>query len=290
MKTDSIPSYSRVNDSFSISSGSRPATCPADETACPLPIGIVIPACNEEACIGQVLEGLLKVIDPARYVVAVGVNDSSDRTAEIARQYPVLVTETHLRGYGHGCREAIDVLTKSLSAVSAYIFFAGDGASDPRDVPPLTRAYEQGYTMVLGARTARRSNWRVMTLSHVLANLALGLWCALLTKRWFTDLAPLRLIDRQLFEALALQEMTFGWTIEAQVGAAIFGENICQISAAEHPRLAGEQKVSGVTWCRTFSIGCRIMAAGWRARRRYCHRFDSAASADELTAGARTSA
>ena len=30
----------------------------------------------------------------------------------------------------------------------------GDGASDPRDVRTLVAAYEQGYTFVLGARTA----------------------------------------------------------------------------------------------------------------------------------------
>ena len=112
-----------------------------------------------------------------------------------------------------------------------------------------------------------------MKLSHVLANLTLGFWCGLLTGRWFSDLAPLRLIDRHLFEALDLREMTFGWTIEAQVGAAMFGENICEIRATERDRLAGEQKVSGVTWRRTFSIGCRIIAAGWRARGRYRRRL-----------------
>ena len=80
---------------------------------------------------------------------------------------------------------------------------------------------------------------------------------------------PLRLIERRLFETLSLQEMTFGWTIEAQVGAALRGAAIVEVPAHERERLAGEQKVSGVTWRRSFSIGCRILAAGWRARRRY---------------------
>ncbi|MBA2586242.1 MAG: glycosyltransferase [Chthoniobacterales bacterium] len=63
-------------------------------------IGIVIPACNEEACLGTVLEELLRSLDPGRFVVLVGVNGSSDRTAEIARRFPVLVAETAQRGYG----------------------------------------------------------------------------------------------------------------------------------------------------------------------------------------------
>ena len=234
-------------------------------------IAIIIPACNEEVCIGPVLEELLTVVDPEKYVIAVGVNNSSDRTAEIAREYPVYVAETAARGYGYGCQEAIDAVTSAEPAVGAYVFFAGDGASDPHDLARVAAAHEQGYAMVLGARTTRRSNWRAMSFPHVLANVSLGGWCGLLTGRWFWDLAPLRLIERSLFETLAPQEMTFGWTIEAQVGAAMRGATICEVAAHERARLGGEQKVSGVTWRRTFSIGCRILAAGWRARRRFRH-------------------
>jgi hypothetical protein len=129
----------------------------------------------------------------------------------------------------------------------------------------LITAYEAGHEMVLGARTELRSNCDAMTFPHVAANIALGLWCALLTCRWFTDLAPLRLIERRLFEAIAPREMTFGWTIEAQVTAAMRAARICEVPARERRRIAGEQKVSGVTWRRTFLIGCQIFAAGWRA-------------------------
>ena len=232
-------------------------------------IAIIIPACNEEACIAAVLEELLATIGPAKCVVAVGVNDTRDRTAEIARRYSVCVVETTDRGYGYGCREAIEAVTAMMPSVNAFVFFAADGASDPRDVATLVAAHEQGYEMVLGARTMRRSNWAAMTLPHVFANVVLGVWCGLLTRRWFTDLAPLRLIERRLFDAIAPREMTFGWTIEAQVGAALLGASICEVPAHERRRIAGEQKVSGVTWRRTVSIGCRILAAGWRAHARF---------------------
>ena len=208
-------------------------------------------------------------MDPADYIVAVGVNGSSDHTAQIARRYPVVVAETAERGYGHGCMAALDVLTTFHPAVSAYIFFAGDGASDPRDVPALVAAFNRGHEMVLGARTGLRSNWRTMTFSHVLANFALAAWCGILTTRRFTDLAPLRLIERRLFERIQPREMTFGWTIEAQIGAAMLDAKICEVPARERRRFAGEQKVSGVTWRRTFTIGCRIVAAGQRARMRF---------------------
>ena len=232
-------------------------------------LAVIIPACDEEACIGPVLDELLAVLDPEKFVVAVGVNGSSDRTAEIARSHGVWVAETGQRGYGYGCQSAIDLLATVLPPVRAYVFLAGDGASDPHDVRKLVDAYEQGYRFVLGARTGQLSNWRTMRVSHVIANFAVALWCGVLAGRSFKDLAPVRLIDRHLFETIAPREMTFGWTIEAQIAAAKLGAAICEVPASERPRLAGQQKVSGVTWRRTFAIGCRILAAGLRTRLRF---------------------
>jgi hypothetical protein len=232
-------------------------------------LAVIIPACDEEPCIGRVLDELLAALEPEKFVVGVGVNGSSDRTVEIARARGVWVAETQERGYGHGCQSAIDLLGNLSPPVLAYIFLAGDGASDPRDVRKLVHAYEQGYTFVLGARTGQLSNWRTMHVSHVIANFAVALWGGVLAGRWFKDLAPVRLIERNLFESIAPREMTFGWTIEAQIAAARLGAAICEVPASERPRLAGQQKVSGVTWRRTFVIGCRILAAGWRTWLRF---------------------
>ena len=261
-----------MNELLTSDSPHGPTAAPRLPQSLPARIGIIIPACNEEPCLARVLEELLATVDAAKFVVAVGVNASTDRTAEIARQYPVVVAETPERGYGFGCRAAIDALRRHDSRVAAYVFFAADGASDPQDIAALVSGYQRGSAMVLGTRTTSRLNWAAMTFPHVLANFTLGAWCGVLTRRWFTDLAPHRLITRELFEAIAPREMTFGWTIEAQVAAAMLGAPICEVPARERERVAGEQKVSGVTWRRTFVIGCRILAAGWRTRSRFAPR------------------
>ena len=236
------------------------------------PFAIIIPACDEEACLGAVLDELWTVLDRHEFIVGVGVNGSSDRTAEIARARGALAAETSRRGYGYGCQAAIDLVNRTVPSVRGYVFVAGDGATDPRDIPRLITAYDQGYQFVIGARTGVLRNWATMHVSHVIANFAVALWCGLLAGRWYRDLGPLRLIDRALFETIAPREMTFGWTIEPQIAAARLGAAICEVPAAERPRLAGEQKVSGVTWRRTFAIGCRILAAGARTRRRFRRR------------------
>ena len=104
---------------------------------------------------------------------------------------------------------------------------------------PLRTAFEQGYDLVLGSRTQRLRNWRTMTLRHLVANAALGLWCGVLCGRPFSDLGPLRMISRRLFEKIAPQEMTFGWTIEAQIAAARLRAAICEI-----PRTSGGESAA----------------------------------------------
>ena len=108
-----------------------------------------------------------------------------------------------------------------------------------------------------------------MTLRHIIANALLGLGCGVLGGRCFSDLGPLRLINRRLFEKIAPQEMTFGWTIEAQIAAARLEAAICEIPVTERRRIGGRQKVSGVNWRQTLAIGCEIVAAGYRTSRRY---------------------
>jgi glycosyltransferase involved in cell wall biosynthesis len=230
-------------------------------------IAVIIPACNEAACLGAVLDELLGAIDLEKLVIAVGVNGSTDASAEIARSRPVLVAETAARGYGYGCQAAINLTNNLCPSVRAYIFCAGDGANAPHDLARLTALFEQGYDFVLGSRTLRLGNWRAMTLRHMAANAMLGLWCGVLTGRRFTDLGPLRLISRPLFERIASREMTFGWTIEAQIAAVGLGAAIYEIPVTERRRIAGEQKVSGVTWRRTLGIGWQILAAGYRTWR-----------------------
>src|SRR5690349_21236152 len=230
---------------------------------------LVIPICNESACIGPVLDEFLSFLNPERFIIAVGVNGSTDSSAEIARKRPVLVAETDRLGYGYGCMAAISLTKKIFPSVEAYIFCAGDGATDPCDLRPLAAAFEEGYDLVLGSRTRRLRNWPNMTLAHVIANAGLGLWAGLLSRRLFSDLGPLRVVRRTLFERIAPEEMTFGWTIEAQIAAARLGATICEIPVRERRRIGGRQKVSRVSWRRTFVIGCQIFRAGWRARQKF---------------------
>ena len=229
---------------------------------------VILPAFNEEDSIGQVLLELRNLPGSDHWVLAVGDNGSTDRTREMAEAAGALVARSELRGYGHGCQAAMRVVSEAYPSVEAWIFLAADGANDPRDIASLLLPYESGADMVLGTRTLRRENLRIMRLHHVLANRLLALWCSILSGRWFTDIGPLRIIRRSAFDALDLRELTYGWTIEAQILAIKKGMRVEEISVRERPRLAGKQKVSGVSLGKTLSVGWQILRAGWSAYRR----------------------
>jgi glycosyltransferase involved in cell wall biosynthesis len=240
---------------------------------------IIIPACNEAPCLGAVLDELRATIGTLPCEIVVGVNGSSDATANVAREHGALAAETAHRGYGFGCLAAIELVKKVRPEVEAFIFFAGDGANDPSDIAALIAAYRTRCTFVLGSRTNRRDNWPVMGLRHVLANRLLAAWCSCLTGRFFHDIGPLRLISARLFDAMQLQEVVYGWTIEAQIRAVQLGASICEIPVQERRRIGGVQKVSRVSWTHSLHIGAEIFCAGWRTRFRQARYARSAALA-----------
>ena len=188
---------------------------------------IIIPVCDEEECLDAVLDELSANLPEGReWTIAIGLNDISDRSGEIARSRSgIVVGETESRGYGYGCVAAIEALAAAGRDADAYIFYAGDGASDPSDLPTLIAAFESGADFVHGARTTTLHNWR-RPWRRIAANVVLGMWTAALCGRLFFDLGPYRLISRELFERMAQRELTWGWTIESQIsGGAARGQD-----------------------------------------------------------------
>ena len=226
---------------------------------------IIIPVKNEAECLGEVLSELKKVLGDqlgSRVTIAVGLNGCTDRSRQIAAEHGVLVGESKEEGYGHGCLAAM----AACPDVSAYLFFAGDGANDPADIERLIELYEScGCPFVMGLRDFELQTWWE-EFGRALPNLLLGAACAALGGQFFHDLGPLRLIDRDLLEKIAPRELTWGWTVEAQMAAARLGISIATVSVVERPRIAGQQKVSGVSLWRSASIGWKIFLAAWRTR------------------------
>ena len=231
-------------------------------------IAVILPVRDEEAALGPVLTELRPHAARHRAVVAVGLNDCRDRSRAVAEAHGALVGETHARGYGHGCLAGIAAVQTAGLRPRAYVFMAADGAHDPAELPRLLTAWRAGAALVLGQRTTVPGNWPVLGGVRALSNFALGAWASLLSGRWYSDLGPFRLIERSLFEAMALTETTWGWTIEPQILAPRADARIAQVRVTERRRIAGEQKVTGVSLRHSLAIGLAIARAGLHCRLR----------------------
>jgi hypothetical protein len=228
---------------------------------------IVLPACNEAQCLPAVLDELLPLAERYGCMVAVGLNDCSDDSIAVMQRYPqVSVGITEKRGYGHGCIAAMDAVEEA----SAYIFMAADGASDPALLPELLKHFEQGADLVLGQRTLCFSSVQRLGIVRVVSNLLLAAWTSVLSGAVYSDLGPQRLISARLmhkWRALG-QDTHWGWTIEPQVIAPLLGMSVVSLCTIERPRIAGEQKVTGVSWRQSLHIGSLIVQRGWAMWRR----------------------
>jgi glycosyltransferase involved in cell wall biosynthesis len=70
-------------------------------------ISVIIPAFNEEESIGLVIESLPQ--KKIKEIIVVN-NDSTDKTAYVAREHGARVVDESYRGYGAACLKGISVL------------------------------------------------------------------------------------------------------------------------------------------------------------------------------------
>jgi dolichol-phosphate hexosyltransferase len=143
-----------------------------------LRITIVIPCLNEELAIGHVLDGLPTFVDE----VIVVDNNSTDRTAEVARSRGAIVVTEINRGYGRAYR-------KGFSVASGDIIITLDGDhSYPLDaLSYLIEAFLHCRVGFLSGSRFPTVNPEAMSLKHRIGNRILSFVMSVLFLRWVSD-------------------------------------------------------------------------------------------------------
>lgn len=213
-------------------------------------IGVVIPALNEEAAIGQVLDAVPDWVDQ----VVVVNNGSTDTTAAVAGAHGARVVDENRRGYGSACRTGID----SLDDTEVVVFLDGDFSDRPEQMARLVDPIVEGRAdFVLGNRVCENDGNHPMTRIQRMGN---RLACRLINEIWcarYSDLGPFRAIRRSALQELGLRDRNFGWTVEMQIEAIRRGLRVQEVQTTYRHRI-GESKISG-TFRGSVGAGAKIL-------------------------------
>jgi glycosyltransferase involved in cell wall biosynthesis len=149
-------------------------------------LAVVVPARDEEATIGELLERVASVRVPGYELRPIVVDDgSTDRTAEIARKRgAVVVRHPHNRGLGAAVRTGLRAAVETGASTIAYL--DADLEYYPEDIPRLVAPILAGRAdYVLGSRFL--GGVRGMRLQRRLGNYAFTALLMLLTRRRISD-------------------------------------------------------------------------------------------------------
>ena len=199
-------------------------------------VAAVIPALDESEALPRVLREF-----PAGAVDEVIVVDggSRDSTAEAAREAGARVVVETRHGYGRACA----VGAESADA-DVIVFLDGDGSDDPACLPRLVEPVLAGRAALsLGARLRREP--RALLPHQLLGNRLVTLLLRLVYGVRLHDVPPMRAVRRDVYDGLALTEMTYGWPTEMIVKAARAGLPIAEVEVACRARRGGESKIAG---------------------------------------------
>lgn len=213
----------------------------------PALVVVIIPAWNEEKSIGRVIcdlpEGWV-----ARTVVA--DNNSTDRTADVARHAGATVVAAPRQGYGSACLAGLAYVAALPPGERPEViaFLDADYSDCPEQLPLLVGPIiRREADFVIGSRMLKPQPAGALLPQAIFGNkLACFLMRVLLGHR-YTDLGPFRAISWAALERLRMRDTDFGWTVEMQIKAVRAGLRIVEVPVDYRPRI-GQSKITGTVW------------------------------------------
>ncbi|QLE00792.1 glycosyltransferase family 2 protein [Galbibacter sp. BG1] len=219
-------------------------------------IKVIIPAFNEEASIGLVIQEIPKIV---KEVIVVS-NNSTDATEAAAKKAGATVLNENRKGYGYACLKGMEYIAKSQEQPDIIVFLDGDYSDYPEELTKvIAPILEDDIDLVIGARKKALREPNSMTPQQVFGNWLATTLMKLFFNAKFTDLGPFRAIKYHKLLALEMVDKTYGWTVEMQLKA--LKKNLSYVEVPVHYKnRIGVSKVSGTV---KGSVMAGVKILGW---------------------------
>lgn len=214
-------------------------------------ISVILPAYNEEASIGLVLNDLPR--DTLHEIIVVD-NNSTDNTAQAARKHGVKVVQEKRQGYGSACLKGIS----ELNDPDIVVFLDADYSDFPEEIVQLIEPIvDDKMDFVLGSRMILPESRKALLPQARFGNKLAVYLIQLFFGHRFTDLGPFRAIRYDSLKAMDMRDKDFGWTVEMQIKAVKHRLRIQEIPVHYRERV-GISKITG-TVSGTIKAGSKII-------------------------------
>ena len=219
-------------------------------------IKVIIPAYNEEKAIANVIN---EIPDYVSEIIVIS-NKSIDNTIAVAQNAGATVLSENNKGYGYACLKGLDYISQLEVKPTIVVFLDGDYSDYPEELTKLIDPIlSNTVDFVIGARVPELRETGSMTPQQIFGNKLATVLMKLFFGSKFTDLGPFRAIKYTTLVDLAMQDKTYGWTVEMQLKVLRKRISYKEIPVRYKNRI-GVSKVSG-TVKGTIMAGIKII--GW---------------------------
>jgi glycosyltransferase involved in cell wall biosynthesis len=229
-----------------------------------LMVAVIIPVYNEAENIRLILQEVQALPPNSKYDLEIMVVDggSKDGTVELARQAGVKVITQRGKGYGAACFTGYE----ETQYADILLYLDGDYSDPPSAIPLLLeKMLLANADLGLGSRTLGKIEKGALPAHAVWGNRLTARLIGLIYRQDFSDLPSFKAIRREILSGFAMQEMTYGWTVEMLVKAARSQSKIVEIGVNYRKRNGGKSKVSG-TINGTIKAGYYLLKTALRYR------------------------
>lgn len=212
-------------------------------------LSVVIPAYNEEAAVGETVEGVVSVLsrEGIDHEVIVVDDSSSDRTSaaveDVATSHPQVrcLPSPYPRGFGFAVRAGLDAFEGDAVAI-----VMADGSDSPADLVSYQRLLEEGYECAFGSRFMHGSSVTDYPRSKLIMNRIVNWGIRVLFRHGYNDTTnAFKAYRREVIENLQpLLSHHFNLTVELPLKAVVRGYSYGIVPISWTNRKAGASKLS----------------------------------------------